>query len=371
MSGVIAGNPRSGTSLTMNISAEAVGIDRIIGEKFGRIDRLEQSKYQWEDESDEAYAMRQYILAGLPENSKEAMEHYAKMNPNGFYEHGQFTVRGIRYLPFLVDDMKMLDEEDKDNPYIIKLVNSGLAKSDPKYIDWVIYLVRHPWDVAKSQENLIRNMKFTLANGKKVDLFDGIKFNDPDFYIRSTIMFAEWKMNHPEIPVLFVEFDNLISDPETELKRMTDFTGENYMKGLGIIDPKLGKRHNVERDKREGIWEDALHIHNLFSAGDFEGILDFAKDKTSWFSKNNMGWFCPRTKGGKSYANCHFCLHKEDEQFIKSAIEYAEANEIDWRDEPCPFECGFDPEDKHPYSIEESVKKNHWLKYENKFSAVI
>jgi len=361
MAGAIIGVPRSGTSLTMNLSAKSVGIERIIGKKFMRLDAFEQMKKQGENETDHHFAMRQYILDGNPKFSEEAIKKHIKMNPNGFYEHPQFTCTGIRYRPELKEDIEKLDNEDENNPYVIKLVNSGLANSDPKYIDWGIYMLRHPLDVAKSQENLNRSRKFILQDGRKVDLYEGQKVNDVKFFIESTIMAAKWMSDNPRIPVLFVKFDELIEKPDEKLKRMEEFTGIPYTKVTGIIQQKL-RRSKVDHTPKNKLEEEAIEVYNMMVNQEFEKIVEFSKRKDTWTHRRRITIFCPRTKGPKSYANCYTCNIKEDENFIKSSIKYAEDNKIDWKNEPCPFECGFDPDYKTPKTIKESIKNNHWAK---------
>lgn len=362
MSIAIAGNPRSGTSLTMLISLNAVGEDRIIGEKFGKLLRLEQKRKQGEEETEAHYKSRMLIINGLPENSKEALDKYVNMNPNGFYEHGQFTVRGIRFKPLLRDDIEMLQNEDKSKPYIIKLVNSGLFNSDPQFIDKVIYLLRHPFDVARSQIDLgHKNGEMRLKNGKDIDIYDFGNIEDAMFYMKATVQFARWRVNNPDIPVLFVNFDDLIDNPETELRRMADFTGEEgYMKGLEIIDPKLGNRHRVKHEARKGIWQEALHIHELCEKEDFQGIIDYVENPKLEYRKRQLKFLCVRMVQPVVYENCKFCRCEKDKQFIMSGIGRADINGFDWMNEPCIFECGFDPDDENPLTHEESIKNNHW-----------
>ena len=353
----VTGNPRSGTSLTMLLFATAVGEDRILGDKFPQLDRSKKKK----DIPNEIEEIVEYIKDKYEDKKEDELKKSIDMNPNGFWEC-PFTVHGISWGPVdkIKELIKKIKEEEYYNKYIMKIVNSGLLRSDPEYIGKVVYLVRHPYDIAKSQIRLKRSQKFTIGK-KEVDLYNDVIVNDPLFYIQSTIQFAKWRVDNPGKEVLFVGYDELISDPENTLKKMADFTGiKNLIDSKKVINKKL-QRSKTEHKFIPGIWEDAVKIHEMLLDENFQGIIDYSKRKDTWLYKRTATWVCLRIRSATSYMNCYDCYHKRDKDFIKTGIERAEANEWDWENEPCAFECGFDCERESPISIEDSIKNNHWI----------
>jgi len=356
----IAGNPRSGTSLMMRCFLEAVGKDRIMGDEFPRELRQDKMREKGEKESDAHFTARMYIYDKYPENDEEATEKFKDMNPNGFWEC-PFTVRGIKYRPNVKELFEQMDNEDKKKPIIVKLVNSGLFASDPKYIDKVVYMVRHPRSIAKSQERLKREQKFTLVDGREVDLFEGAKVHDPRLYIQSTTQFARWKLDNPDVPVLFVSYDDMITEPNKELARIAAFSKiSKIKKSASLINPKL-KRSEWDMTKESTMWSDAEAIHECLAKGDFQGIIDVTSNSKGAFAKQNLTFTCVRLRAAVAYNNCITCRRDNDTTFIESGIDRAIANGWDWYSEPCLFECGFDPDDESPMTILESIKKNHWI----------
>jgi hypothetical protein len=270
---VVAGNPRSGTSLMMRCFVEAVGEDRIIGDEFPQLIRKQQMMEQAPEESDAHYRARMYLMAKYAENSEEVDEKMKDMNPNGFWEC-PFTVRGIRYRPGVQDLIKQMDDEDPEKPLIIKLVNSGLFSSDPRYVGKVIYMLRHPRNIAKSQERLQREQKFTLKDGRVVDLYEGQKIHDPQFYLQSTTQFAQWRLENSDVPLLVMHYDDLVADPESELKKIAEFTGiDDLTKASSIINPKL-KRSEWDLSIKSDLWEPAEAVHECLLKEDYQGIVD-------------------------------------------------------------------------------------------------
>jgi hypothetical protein len=370
--GVIASTPRGYTSLLMRMSEKAVGEDRIIGKKFNKLETLRNKQKQFPNETDKQYAIRMYIESGFPQNSEEAVEQYKKMNPYGFYEHDVWSVRGISYSPVFAGDIKRIEEADPDNPLIIKLVCTGLVASDPRYLKWVVYSMRHPWDVAESQKDLVRSMKFQLKDGRIVDLWEGQKFVDPAFYISNVLSLANWRLAHPDIPMLFIDADEFMTDTRKVLKDISDFTGEDYNQCADMIDPKQSKNRGKNREYRPGIWEDAIYLHECLLKQDFKSIVEFSRRNDTWFAKKNASIFCTRLRKPVGYSQCVYCHDPEkNKEFIQNNIKFCEVNNYDWENEPCTFECGLDPADEDPKTIEESIKNNHWVPFKEKFTPSI
>ena len=147
---VISGCPRSGTSLLMDCMRHTFGDDRIMGAKFPQEKNLQDKQY--ENEDDNAFETRMHLSSIFNkdkiEKAQKDFELIKDMNPNGFWEC-RYSVAGIKWhIGF------------KDNPKtIVKVVSQGLPQTDPRYVDKMIYMLREPHQVAKSQERL-RRMPF-------------------------------------------------------------------------------------------------------------------------------------------------------------------------------------------------------------------
>jgi len=191
---VVSGCPRSGTSLTMDIMRIALGEDRIIGEKFP------QEKRNKEPETE----VEKYLSEKFPNNQKEQFEKSKDMNPNGFWEM-EWSVKGIRYLPNLHTEL----QSSKISPIkVVKCVSQGLIVSDPIHISKIIFLLRHPRQVAKSQEKLqgqFGDLENPIQNGREV------RKHSPQMFCQVTIQAARWFDLNPEVPLLIVNFDDCSS----------------------------------------------------------------------------------------------------------------------------------------------------------------
>ena len=352
---VVSGCPRSGTSLMMDLMRVAFGEDRIVGEKFPQDKRRENFLKQGEEESDEHYAMMYIDSIFYDERKEEELKETKDMNPNGFWECS-FTVQGVKYNFPQSDLLKEIAEEDKGNLSICKIVSQGLIASDPKYIDKIIFMVRHPRAVAKSQERLKRNFPFQGPNGERPE--DEITIHTPEMFINVTVNACRFLLKYPDIPVKQVMFDDLIENPKETLNGIKDFLncGGDFDSAIDQIEPKL--RRSKHEDVENTLWEDAEFIYEKFINKEYEEILEYASDPTLPMNRERMRWFCPRA--GRTVIEKQCVLCKEDETTRKNFKKYAEERGVEWKIEPCPYECGFDPEDDDPMTLEESINNNFW-----------
>lgn len=353
---LVSGCPRSGTSVTMDILRVSLGEENIIGKRFIReeIPELEQA----EGERDAHFAVRQYVYGKSKDAREKAINErndVADMNPNGFWEC-EFSVQGINYKYY---NRKWLDElytEGKNK--VVKIVSQGLLKSDPKYIDKIIYLMRHPRNVAKSQERLGRRFDMKFGEERK-NIFDDIVVHTPEMYIEVTLKACRWLIENKDVPVLFIEFDKLQKNPDKEIKRMAKFVGYgDFKKAKNIVEPKLNR--SKQENHENVLWEDAEFIYEMFKKGKFEEILEAFKDPKRMSNRMNHCWVCPRSNMEVDETDCQKCISNGivRENFKKRA----EILGIDYLSEPCLFECGMnvDMDDQDCLTIDESIRYNSW-----------
>ena len=358
---VVSGCPRSGTSLMMDILREVFGEDRILGKKFNQETFEDKYEKQQENETDEQYSARMYVYQKNKDpkeiqKRKEKQKKIKNMNPNGFWEM-LYTVEGCHYRFQDSDRLEKLLTEEKKS--ICKIVSQGLILSDPQYIDKIIYMVRHPRSVAKSQENLERQFLFSeeLApqiNNKK------IKIHSPEMYINVTTSASMWLDKYSDIDVIFVHFDDLISNPKETLLKIQDFLGEgDFEKAVSRINPKL--KRSYPQEIISDFWEDAEFIYENFTKQNYKEIIDYMKDFRRAIHRKNNKIYCCRLGRTVIEDECLICMNSE--QTRNNFKKAAKKRNIDWKNEPCIFECGY--KDKDNISIEESIMNNFWKNNED------
>ena len=405
---VVSGCPRSGTSLMMNILKEALGEDRIMGSKFPMEDRLlgktradkeklragqkkflennpymkyvaekrteiaekRQQKIRAHEEErlkiqekrnaqniatlkDRTKAARRRILTKEQrlEKNREQLENAKDMNPNGFYEC-KYTVQGISYGRGndVLGELVRIKEDKKET--IVKIVSQGLARSDGDFIESVVFMVRDPRAVAKSQEKLNRSTKEEL-NGKASPMHSAKMFNKVSYDV------AIWLRAHPEIPVHIVNYDNLIDDPETTMTELFEFIGSGRWDDVkDVIDTSLRRSEPEDREGAE--WEIAAAIFEPMKSGDWEGVIEARNRVNKELPRQNF--FCARTWSGHTRFECDACrshFHTRN-NFRQKAID----NGIDWENTPCAYDCL-----EEGKTIEESISGNHWKAEEHLYPA--
>lgn len=357
---VVSGCPRSGTSLMMDLLRVALGEDRILGKKFPQEEQIEAIREKGEEETDEQYAARMYVFGKTRDEDRIQAElaESKDMNPNGFWEM-LYTVQGCHFRFFDADRLEKIEKEEK--PSVCKIVSQGLMGTDARYITKMIYMIRHPRAVAKSQERLKRNFPFS-EDGKFIVNGEEVKIHTPEMYINVTAMAAKYLSKYKDIPVLYVLFDELISNPKDTLEKVREFLGEgDFESAVAQIEPKL-KRSEPEKIDSP-FWEDAEFVFDRFINQDFESIDEYLKDPSRMIHRKNSRWMCVRTMTPKVEDECLNCQKNPivQENYKKAA----EQKGIDWKQEPCIYECAH-VFDKPHKTIEESIRNNHWLTAEEK-----
>jgi len=349
---VVSGCPRSGTSLMMEIMRKTFGDDRIRGKKFPMIKEPVQDK----GEPDDTFSLRQYVHGLESPKEKESFEHSKMMNPNGFWEH-PFTVRGVKFSYQLKDELNEIEHEEI--PSICKIVSQGIGQSDPRYISKIVYMLRDPASVAKSQENLKRSLLFKHPQtGENVNFYDGIKVTDPSMFIEVSISAALWMKDNPDIDVHFVKYMDLIQNPKETLLGVQNFLGEgDFSDGINSIEPKLNRStgHVLEHE----LAEEAQYIYETMCSQSWDDIDAYILDRKTKMYASKASWRCLRSGMGVHTTLCRHCF--SDRLMIKSFKGVAEKNSINWESQPCSFECAFDMTKDSHLSVNESIKNNHWI----------
>lgn len=328
---VVSGCPRSGTSLMMDLFRVALGDDRIIGRKWPQDPRPGSYGVQ---------ACADYLKDKQnPEWRKQSDESKA-MNPNGFYEC-RWTVRGIQYAA-----------ETPDPGSVVKIVSQGIANSNPAYVDKLVYMVRHPWAVAKSQRDLVLPLPI---HARKKD----VGGSDPSMYIQVTARAAAWiQQNNPDL--LMVNFDGLIGQCDETLEGIANFIGEgDWTAARQQIEPKLN-RSEPDRGGDGDVWEVAMKMHQHLLRQDWQAVIDAAADHANNQPKT-VQFKCPRWGGVVNETMCRNCQSSDE---IRGRMrKTADRRRIAWWDEPCLWECGMNPDPEFtPLTIDQSVEQNHWVK---------
>lgn len=340
---IVCGVPRSGTSLMMLILKALFGEDRIIGKQFPRLE-IEQGK----EELDEQFLCRKYLF----ERNKEHKEKMKDLNPDGFWEC-LYTVKGVRWR--FRDEM--LDEITKDkNKYFCKIVSQGLLSSNPHYINKIIYMVRHPKAVAKSQERLRRQIPFR-HNNRHVNVSDFFKVHSPEMFIKVSVMASHWIVANPK-PICIVHFEDLLKHPKRAIQMICEFLGEGEPeKAYKVVKPKYNR--SKPEDVKSDLWDSAQVVYEFLGQGKFKEVLEYVDNPQLPINRQSRTWNCPRSGTKTNEEKCEKCL--KNKTYRKGLKKKAEMRKIEWQKEPCFFECGFDLDRDEYISIAESIKNNWWI----------
>lgn len=338
---VVSGCPRSGTSLMMDCLRIGLGEDRIVGHKFPQEERFENFKKKQPLENDNEYAVRMYTFEKVYREKWESdLKKSKDMNPNGFWEC-RYTVEGVSW--HLGIKCKPTD--------ICKIVSNGLFHSDPKYIDKIIFMLRHPREVAKSQERLKGRIPF-VENPEDY----GLVVHSPEMFINVTVQAARWLKENNNIPILLVKFDDLLMNPDEQFKRIREFLGEGDF-SKHPIQKKLyrSKPEEIEHD----LWKEAEYIYEKMQEQNYDDIIKFATDNRKKIRKEADEYFCLRSMRYVPYNLCVAC--KNEESVRNNLKKEAERQKVEWKNEPCVFECAY-AQDRELINIDESIKNNFWIK---------
>lgn len=336
---VVSGVPRSGTSVCMDIQRAVHGEDMILGSKFPQENK---NRKRIEPKTPIQKYIREQSEKFREENEKPF--DYKDLNPNGFWEC-IFTVQGIRYRQAL---KKLFERIKKERNLFCKIVCSGLIPSDPDYIDKIIFTLRDPHSVAKSQERL----KNSAPDAE-------IAKHSPRMFISNIVQASKFFLDNPDIPVFIYNYEDLMENPKEVIDKMQDFLKfGDYSKAYNVVNPKLQRSHE-DNIKEDAMFEDAEHIYELFKQHKFQEIVDYMKDPKRITNRIQRSWMCLRMGKQVTEHMCKACKSSEDTR--RNFIDNAKLKGINFLDQPCAFDCGMNL-DAEPISVEESIKNNHWKK---------
>lgn len=353
---VVSGTARSGTSLMMTVLLNALGEERLIGYKFPQFEKYLE---RLESENDAEYKMRIYTEESGP-FFKEKNEKSRKMNPMGFWEEPSCVVSGLYYGQNKLDVINKITNS-KNQPYL-KLDGRGLPRSNPMYIDKVIFMLRNPHEVAKSQENLIRDSKYTMEDGKEIDLFENLIPNTPEMFIHTNIECAKWFIDNPSVNRITILYDDLIEKPEETIERIDKFLSDDksdFSNSHKVIKKKLRRSTDFSSEYDDyDIWQEAELIYKFMMYEDYDNLINYTKNHNLEFVKRSRNWICPRYGQRVFYKTCEECMNNKN--FRNKLKDFANRNKVDWKNKPCSYECAYKM-NSELISIEESIKNNFWL----------
>lgn len=352
---IISGCPRSGTSLMMDCLRNMLkdGENRLIGYKFPMQFQRNQWEVKRENETTDEYNIRMYIDSVMNPDIKNVIAKSIELNPNGFFEHHNFSVKGLNYnfdtIPIIKDFQNSHDKK------FAKIVSQGLNQTCPEYIDRVIYMLRSPDDVAKSQENLMRNGNYKLSNGKEIDIFENTKINDPSMFINVTVLAARFFIENPTIPVTFVKYNELVEKPYSAMQTVIEEFLDEVIIGQHPVNVKL-RRSESEKNDIDPLFQEAYKVYELFCEKKFNEVIEYGELKYTELQKRQKSWFCLRTQQLMNQKHCENCF--TNYSFKDQLKKHASKMGIKWRQMPCAYECAY-KEGEHK-TIAESIERNHW-----------
>lgn len=369
---LISGVARSGTSLCTLILNNA-GF-KVFGSKWlKKVDEPEPHENEFVEQC------RKYTLdKDEPAEIRAHRENKQReMNRSGFWEDGRFSVIGLNRN---IETRKLIyDIQTSERPPAGKIVSQGLANTDPSLIGQIIYTIRNPHKVAKSQEQLKRGPEYINSEGIPMDATLDIKIHTPETYIRATYQACKWIVANPQVPIYFYNYDDLIDDPITILTEMDTFLkkhiGEDMAKhdidivkaGLNVIEPK-SRRSEIE-DIPNDLWGEAEFIYHKFNegaAGNCEAFIEIIEymervDERE-IHKQARQWQCFRADLLVNEEICRQCKSTPS-VFIQGRIDSLRYMFVEWDKEPCMAECGMSrniPEADY-MTIAESIENNFWV----------
>lgn len=361
---VVSGCPRSGTSITSKMVRSAIGKDRWFGEKFLRkkppmeIQEKNKKEQRKHDPVAQYFYERNEKLKkeGGPERAKRTEKRRAKMeqmNPTGFYEC-PWTVPGIKY------STKWHNKLHGDGPRQgVKIVCTGLAVSDPMYVDSVIFCLRNPRQVAKSQEQL--SGRFGPFDNPSVNKKEAV-VHSPSTFINNMCMAARWFLINPGVSVHIVLYDEIHSNPKKVVEDLEAFVGEgDWSKAEEFVDPSL-YRSKPDASVTHELWGTADRIYELVKEKKWADVITEEKTMKEHKRKRKeeTGFlFCPRTHERMTKVECDCCRTnpKVPPRYIQH-VESVRRGRVKWENEPCLRDV-----QEGKCTAEESMRNHSWMEW--------
>jgi len=338
---VVTGCPRSGTSMMMDILRNGLGVAHTIGHDI--VPSKDELKKAEEHVLAKGNPIEIYEFGKNGPKRTERIMRSTCMNPNGFYECA-YSVRGVFWSVSVADLYeRVANSNDRD---FIKIVSSGLVNTQPEFIHRIIWMLRDPRAVAKSQEQ--------LGGFVRGDLKD--KVHNPLFFIKSNVTAANYLQKF-KVPYKVVVYEDLIAEPMSTISQLADFLEVDFdsEKAATVIDPEL--KRSTPQDVDCDTWEEAERVYDMVKNRELDALVEYGQDRSTIAQRHITGFMCHRLGMKVSGVQCEHC--RTSQEVRSNFKKRAESTGVDWRNEPCAYECGRDPL-KNPISIEESVNCNFW-----------
>lgn len=195
---VVTGDPRSGTSLMMQILV-ALGVP-VAGEKFPQTPTIWRRLWR--------------AVRGLRNPRAEAVRRAKQLNPRGFYE-----------LPGVV--MRGLPDARRHGGKAVKIMfpaaRPRIVGGTPAEIVYrYIVCLRHPREIAESQSHLMRPLQVAGAVA-----WDQPSLRPTPFrYVAEVGQFADWLIEaDPAAEWIAIDYADLLADPGASIRRIIDHLG--------------------------------------------------------------------------------------------------------------------------------------------------
>jgi hypothetical protein len=308
------------------------------------------------------------------DGGEDAEAHRKRMNPHGYFE-SKFCVPGIRWSMQHAKEIE--DLMGASATMVMKVVGSGLVNTPPDYVGRIVFSLRNPRDTATSQEDLTGRVRIRNEGDGSTDLRAMQRDHSPMFWIKSIVGIARWLRKHPHIPSIVVDYDDLLSDPDTHLQRVQDFMGEGDFVGAGKTAIKPGLKRSKAREnppeEARALFDLADEIYASARVGDWESVhrlggrrLREASEPVNSKDARDRPFYCYRKGKATVRAQCIECYKATSDNVIRDCDNVmrafrmaADRREHDWKSQPCKWECAVKPEGPH-ITPEESIENNFW-----------
>jgi len=335
---VISGCPRNGTSVMSLCILHAVGKEALMGSDFPRQRRrlaaappTDVQAYYQDKISARGGVKPEAIKAAAAKEEAETKD----MNPLGFWEC-RYSVKGIQYH----DDFPELAGK------YAKIVSHGVAASNPAFIGKIVFMLRDPRQVAKSQERL-----------QRPHLPPDAIIHSPEMFIRVNAQFADWIIKHGKsAEVLVVEYDELIADATGQLQKVAGFLGlPPSAFAADLVKPSL--KRSAAENLSHHLWPAADRIYQAIRRADWQAVCDIHAEALPAITRDNVATNCERLDERVYYNECVNCIHNDSTR--RSFKARAIAKGIPWQDKPCMFLCHKAP-DIPLVPLQQTIDNNHW-----------
>ncbi len=289
----------------------------------------------------------------------------SELNPRGFYEG--WPCMGIPWS--LVNHQRIKEVESESSRRVAKIVGEGLLKTNPEYIESLVVVLRPPRFVANSQEKLVGPINIRDRDQGMHNVRREAKVHNPDFWLSHMVSIARWVKDFPGVPVHIIEYENLL-DPdrrEDELGKLQAFIGEGDFVGGGskVIDPSL-RRSSPREGNTPGVESDFVFADSLYPllrdkdwAGVSKSVGEHNRKKLQQARRSKPdNYLCYRVNLPVHRKTCLECV--KGGTVMNNLKKRADDTDVNWRKEPCVFECALRVDGAAYKTPEDSIKGNFW-----------